>query len=79
MNVVIKGSPWTERDLKCLFKDELSYVIDADDLSKLAVIVKAYKSTSEARRAGRVGPIPTGFTEWKASKKVRVWIWNPSE
>ncbi len=79
MNVIIKGSPWTNADLLCLFEDEDTYIVEADDLSRLAVAVNAYKGTSEARRAGRVGPIPTGFTEWKASKKIKVWIWNPSE
>jgi hypothetical protein len=37
-----------------------------------------FTSTSEARRAGRDGPIPQGFTnDFKASKKRRLWIWNP--
>lgn len=38
-----------------------------------------YKSTSEARRAGRIGNIPKGYSEIKASKKVILYVWNPED
>jgi hypothetical protein len=38
-----------------------------------------YKSTSEARRANRVGDVPSGWTEMKGNKKTFIWIWNPDE
>jgi hypothetical protein len=79
-NVVVKQSPWTERDLELLFGGEEVHFTEADCLSVLMKELGIFKSTSEARRAGRVGPIPEGFTfEFKASKKVRLWIWNPTE
>lgn len=79
-NVIVKQSNWTERDIELLFGDEEVHFTDADDLSILMKEMGIFTSTSEARRAGRVGPIPSGFTfEFKASKKCRLWIWNPSE
>jgi hypothetical protein len=83
-NVVIKSSPWTPRDLELMFdapgepKEPVIFA-DARDLPNLLVQLKCFKSTGEARRAGRVGPIPLGFTELKANKKTKLWIWNPSE
>lgn len=78
-NLVVSGSPWTLRDLSNLFGGEDFDMIDDIDLSELAVLVGAYTSRSQARKAGRVGSIPKGWTEWKANKKMRFWIWNPSE
>ena len=79
-NVVVKTSPWTDRDLKCLFGDEEVHFTEATCLSVLMKELGIFKSTSDARRAGRVGPIPDGFTDaFKASKKVNIWIWNPTE
>lgn len=79
MNIIVASSPYTVRDIELLFGDELFMVIEDMDLSRLAVELGAFKSTSEARRANRSGPIPKGWTEWKVSKKQRAWIWNPSE
>jgi len=79
-NVVIADSPWTERDLEILFGDEECVLTTAHDLPNLLVALGTFKSTSEARRAGRAGPIPKGFTNcFKASKKDKLWIWNPTE
>ena len=79
-NVIIKQSAWTERDIELLFEDEEVHFTDATDLSVLMKEMGIFKSTSQARQAGRFGPIPSGFTfEFKASKKRRLWIWNPSE
>lgn len=79
MNLVVKASKWREEDLTTLFGDESVEFIDDIDLSKLAVQLGAYKSTSQARKSGRVGQIPKGWTEWKPNKKMRAWIWNPTE
>lgn len=79
MNLVVETSKWRPRDLVNLFGDEEVVMVPDMDLSNLAVKIGAYESTSKARKAGRVGPIPKGWTEWKASKKIMVWIWNPSE
>jgi len=79
-NVIVKQSAWTESDIELLFEDEDVHFTEATDLSVLMKELGVFKSTSDARRAGRVGPIPPGFTfEFKASKKVRLWIWNPTE
>lgn len=79
-NVIVKQSNWKESDIELLFADEDVHFTEAKDLSVLMKELGIFSSTSEARRAGRVGPIPTGFTfEFKASKKRRLWIWNPTE
>lgn len=79
-NVIVKNSAWIEQDIKSLFGDEAVHFTEATCLSVLMKELGVFKSTSEARRAGRFGPIPEGFTfEFKASKKVMLWIWNPTE
>lgn len=78
-NVVVSSSPWTDRDLELLFGDEPIHFTSAEDMPRLMVELEAYPSTSKARQAGRVGDIPNGWTEFKASKKRQVWIWNPTE
>lgn len=78
-NVVVKNSAWTQRDIDLLFGDENVRFTEANDLPGLLKELGVFKSTSEARRAGRTGDIPTGFAELKASKKHRIWIWNPTE
>ena len=79
-NVIVKNSNWKESDIETLFDDEEVHFTEANDLSVLMKELGVFPSTSEARRAGRVGPIPEGFTEeFKASKKRRLWIWNPTE
>lgn len=52
MNLVVKASKWREEDLTTLFGDESVEFIDDIDLSKLAVQLGAYKSTSQARKSG---------------------------
>lgn len=84
-NLVVISSPYTDEDLKIVFgdidgiiHDDIKFIEDVD----LSVIVKdlgIYPSTSKARNAGRVGPIPKGYTEYRASKKKKLYIWNPSE
>ena len=78
-NVVVRRSPWRERDLEILFGDEPVHFTEAKDLPNLLLELDIFRSTSEARMAGRVGSISEGWTELKASKKRRLWIWNPIE
>lgn len=77
-NVVV-GSNWTQRDIEIIFEHEDVIFADETELSVLLKDLGVYKSTSEARRANRVGPVPTGYTEFKASKKHMLFIWNPTE
>lgn len=83
-NVVVRNSAWTERDLELHFGDlegnvEEVHFTDAQDLPNLLKELGVFPSTSQARQAGRDGPIPTGWTVLKASKKRMLWIWNPTE
>lgn len=77
MNVVVEGSSYTLRDLELLFPDEPVILVKEMPLPSLLKLLKVYKSSNQAIRAGRTGDIPKGFTEFKASKKVTLWIWNP--
>ena len=78
-NVVIKSSTWTPRDIEILFGDEEVYFADSTEYSQLMKELQVYESTTRAKKDGRFGQIPTGFTfEYKANKKTRLWIWNPN-
>lgn len=79
MNIVVKDSPWTKRDLEIIYEDEEVIFVDNIQLPTLLAQLKVYKSASQARQAGRVGEIPAGYTELKASKKRTLYIWNPTE
>ena len=75
---IILGDKWTDLDLWSMFDGEPVRISSAIDLPNLTKEVNAYKSTSEARRAGRTGDIPKGFSnKLKLSKKIYVWIFNP--
>lgn len=84
-NVIIKGSAWRDEDIPLLFGDSAGNVEDvvfaeSDEMGALMRELDIFPSASAARRAGRSGPVPDGWTaEFKASKKRRLWIWNPSE
>ena len=79
-NIIIKGSAWRESDAETLFGDEDVYYAESDTLEALMRELGVFPSSSAARRAGRGGPVPEGWThEFKASKKRRLWIWNPTE
>ena len=78
--VVLNGNNIPGADEACLFGDEPVHYTTARDLPNLLVEIGIYKSTSEARRAGRTGPIPEGFTgKFRASRRYFIWIWNPTE
>lgn len=77
-NVIVNGPHVRASDRELLFGDQPVHFTDAKDMPNLLKELGIFASTSEARRAGRDGPIPRGFTnDFKASKRRRLWIWNP--
>lgn len=79
-NIVVQNSKWTERDIQLLFGDEEVHFTSCENIETLLKELGVYQSISGAKRDGRVGPLPIGFTfAYKASKKHRIWIWNPDE
>ena len=78
-NIIVATSKWRESDIPTLFKDEDVTFTEQTLIPNLLKDLGVFKSTSEAIRAGRKGSIPEGWTEFKASKKRRLWIWNPTE
>lgn len=79
MNIVVAASQWQPSDITTLYADEQVKYVDDVALPNLLVELGIFPSTSKARQAGRVGCIPSGWTVYKASKKVTLWIWNPTE
>ena len=79
MNIVIQSSCWRQEDIPTLFEDEHVKFSSCTALPSLMLELGLYKSTSEARRANRVGDVPSGWTEMKGNKKTFIWIWNPDE
>jgi hypothetical protein len=78
MNIVIESSTYTPRDLEILFPNEQVICVRNMPLPSLLKTLKIYKSSNQAISAGRTGQIPHGYTELKASKKVTLYIWNPT-
>ena len=77
-NIVVDNGNVRETDVATLFDDKPVHFTKFTTIQALMKELGIFPSTSEAIRAGRVGPIPTGFTDdFKASKKRRLWIWNP--
>jgi len=77
-NVVIDNGNVRESDITILFGNQPVHFTKCTTMQALMKELGIFPSTSEAIRAGRSGPIPNGFTcEFKASKKRRLWIWNP--
>lgn len=85
MNIVINSSKWTTRDLEVIFGDMNNCIteeikcVDTTSLPHLLRDLGIFKSVSEAVRAGRTGEIPSGYSQIRASKKVMLYVWNPSE
>lgn len=77
MNIVVNQSDWTPRDIELLFSREPVEFVDNKPLPNLLAELGVYKSSTQARKAGRVGELPKGWSEIKASKKVTIWLWNP--
>lgn len=85
MNIIVSDSKWVQSDIAALFGDfnncveeDVMFVNDIP-MPNLLVKLGVFKSTSQARRAGRIGDIPKGWSQYKASRKVTLWIWNPTE
>lgn len=84
-NVVMKNSKWTEEDLQWLFnhwgdnKPDYKHIhfSEANTLEQLMVEIEAYPSKSKSRSARRFGSIPTGWSVLQATKKHKLYIWNP--
>lgn len=79
MNVIIWNEFVRASDKYVLFEDEPVIFSEEKELPNLLKELGVYKSTSQARKAGRSGRIPEGWTQLKASKKVELFIWNPTE
>lgn len=79
MNIIVKKSAFTGRDLSLVFGDEPIHFTEHQYIQNLLKDLGIYNSTSKAIQAGKCGLIPSGYTEYKASKKVTLFIWNPSE
>lgn len=79
-NVVVANEFLRDTDVTTLFGDEEVHVTNETDLPRLLVELGVYKSTTQARNAGRKGLVPDGFSDkFKGSKKRYLWIWNPTE
>lgn len=79
MNIIIQNGNIQPNDAKCLFLDEPVINVQPQDTQTLLVSPGIYKSKTKAVADGRSGPIPLGFTKYKANKRTTLWIWNPSE
>lgn len=78
-NIIIKNEFLQDSDQKMLFDDEPVVFSNANTIEELLVELGCFTSKSQARKAGREGPVPGGFTQFKATKKKWLWIWNPTE
>ncbi len=76
-NVIISSSDLLPGDKELIFQNEEVYCTETTDLPTLLVELGVYESKSKAKQTGRVGPIPNGYSELKASKVRRLYIWNP--
>lgn len=79
-NIVVNNQFVKPDDFETLFGEEEVQLVPETDLPTLLVSLGVYPSTTKARNAGRKGDIPKGFSgNFKASKKVHLDIWNPTE
>ena len=78
-NIIMLNEYVQSTDQQTLFGTEEVLHSITTDISALMVELGIYPTTSKARQAGRVGEVPPGWTVFKASKKVTLWIWNPTE
>lgn len=82
-NIIIKHSNWEDGDINLFFAgvdEELTHddihFSDATTIEELMVELGHFPSNGQSRKAGRHGPIPVGFTKFKAGKKRWIWILN---
>lgn len=78
INVVWEGN-LSVNDFDNVFNNESFVVSKSESLQELMVELGLFKSRSAARAAGRVGPIPDGYTEFKGNKKTFLYLWNPTD
>lgn len=79
-NVIIKNKHYDERIHHILFGDEYVHFTGQTTIEGLVVELGLYKSLTQARKRNRTGDIEFGWTPmFKATKKCRLWIWNPVE
>lgn len=79
INIIVQNGNVLSGDQKTLFGDESVECIEPMSIPDLMLKFGIYKSKSQAIKAGRTGQIPNGWVELKASKKVYMFIWNPTE
>lgn len=82
MNVAIISKFCKKSDIDLLFGGEEVYAAHIDSTWGLPQLLRElgiYKSAKQAIQAGRTGEIPKGWTVMKASKKIELFIWNPTE
>lgn len=80
-NIVVNNGNTLPQDIITLFGEEdvITYVEDKTTMTDLVVKLGLFKSKGQARKAGRVGDIPEGWTVVKGNRKTFLFIWNPSE
>jgi hypothetical protein len=76
-NVIISTSDLLPGDKELIFQDEEVFYTETLDLPSLLVEMGIYESKGQAKKAGRVGVVANGYSEVKASKIRRLFIWNP--
>lgn len=78
-NIIITTSDLHEGDKELIFQDEEVLHTSTTDLPSLLVELGIYESKGQAKKAGRVGKVQDGYSEIKASKVRRLYIWNPKD
>lgn len=79
INILLNNDNVQPQDLEYIFSNEPTQTVVSENLTDLVCELGLFKSKSQARKAGRVGDIPVGYSEYKANKKTYLFIWNPSE
>lgn len=77
-NVAVRGR-LQPTDVNIIFGDEEVLYIENTQYETLCRDLGVYKSATAAKNAGRAGDLPLGYSELKASKLCRIFLWNPSE
>ena len=78
-NVIIKNGHERPTDLALFFgEQEEAFLLEATDWADVLVQLGIFPSKSQARKNGRAGPLPPGFSEHKIGKNF-VWLLNATE
>lgn len=78
-NIIVNNGFVQDTDRVTLFGDEEVLVVEPQSLTDLVITLGLFSSKSQARKANRVGEIPTGYSEFKGNKKTPLYVWNPTE